>query len=44
MARHRFALDSGREIIVFELNPRPRDGGALFATVDPADVVPIIQS
>jgi iron(III) transport system ATP-binding protein len=43
MARHRFALDSGREIIVFELNPRPRDGGTLFATVDPADVVPIIE-
>jgi iron(III) transport system ATP-binding protein len=38
MARHRFALDSGGELIVFELNPRPRDGAALFATVDPADV------
>jgi iron(III) transport system ATP-binding protein len=43
MARHRFALDSGREIIVFELNPRPREGAGLFATVDPADVVPILE-
>jgi iron(III) transport system ATP-binding protein len=41
MARHRFALDSGREIIVFELNPRPRDTTPLFATADPSDVVPI---
>jgi iron(III) transport system ATP-binding protein len=43
MARHRFALDSGREIIVFELNPRLRESAGLFATVDPEDVVPIIE-
>ena len=40
MARHRFAMDSGREIVIFELNPRPRAAGeALHATVDPDDVV-----
>jgi hypothetical protein len=45
MARHRFALETGRELIVFELNPRPREGaGPLYATADPADVVPIIES
>jgi len=44
MARHRFALETGRELIVFELNPRPRDvAGSLYATADPADVVPIIE-
>ena len=43
MARHRFALESGTELIVFELNPRPRNGGGLYATVDPADVVPIVE-
>jgi len=43
MARHRFALDAGRELIVFELNPRPRDGTALYATVDPSDVA-IVQA
>ena len=43
MARHRFALDSGRELIVYELNPRPRGGSGLYATVDPADVVPILE-
>jgi iron(III) transport system ATP-binding protein len=43
MARHRFALDSGGELIVFELNPRPRDGTALYATVDPPDVVAIME-
>jgi iron(III) transport system ATP-binding protein len=41
MARHRFALDSGAEVTVFELNPRPRNDGVLYATVDPTDVVPI---
>jgi iron(III) transport system ATP-binding protein len=44
MARHRFLLDAGLEVIVFELNPRPRDGSPLFATVDPADVVSIIEA
>lgn len=39
MARHRFALDAGRELIVYELNPRPREGSGLFATVDAEDVV-----
>jgi len=43
MARHRFALDSGIELIVFELNPRPRNGSTLYATVDPADVIPISE-
>jgi iron(III) transport system ATP-binding protein len=43
MARHRFALDAGPEIIVYELNPRPRDGTPLHATVDPSDVVPILE-
>jgi iron(III) transport system ATP-binding protein len=44
MARHRFALHSGRELIIFELNPRPRDAAAtLYATVDPADVIPITE-
>jgi iron(III) transport system ATP-binding protein len=38
MARHRFALDAGGELVVFELNPRPREEGGLFATVDPSDV------
>jgi len=38
MARHRFAPDAGGELIVFELNPRPRDGSGLYATVDPVDV------
>ena len=41
MSRHRFALDSGKELIVYELNPRPRDSARLYATVDPSDVVPI---
>jgi len=45
MARHRFALDGGsKELIVFELNPWPREGGRLFATVDPGDVVTILES
>ena len=46
MARHRFAAaGSGRELIVFELNPRPRSADeALFITVDPADVIPIAES
>ena len=43
MARHRFALEAGGDLIVFELNPRPRDG-RFFVTVDPADVVPIAES
>jgi iron(III) transport system ATP-binding protein len=43
MARHRFALEAGPELIVFELNPRPRDGSPLFATVDPEDVVAIFE-
>ncbi len=43
MARHRFAMESGREVIVFELNPRPRDGSQLHLTVDPADVVAIVE-
>ena len=43
MARLRFALDSGVEWIVFELNPRPLDAAALYATVSPADVVPIVE-
>jgi iron(III) transport system ATP-binding protein len=43
MARHRFALDSGGEISVFEMNPKPRNSPALFASADPADVVPIIE-
>jgi ABC-type Fe3+/spermidine/putrescine transport system ATPase subunit len=44
MARHRFALETGRELTVFELNPRPRTQDALFyATVDPADVIPILE-
>lgn len=41
MARHRFALESGRELIVFEMNPRARGDGRLYATVDPVDVVVI---
>ena len=44
MARHRFALESGCELIVFELNPRPRDGSALYATADPADVVVVEEN
>ena len=43
MARHRFALESARELIIFELNPRLRDAGPLYATVDSADVVPIVE-
>jgi len=44
MARHRFGLERGREIIVYELNPRPRgENDKLYATVDPSDVVPIIE-
>ncbi len=43
IARHRFALQSGGEMIVFELNPRPRETGPLYATVDPPDVVPIVE-
>jgi iron(III) transport system ATP-binding protein len=43
MARHRFALDSGPQLIVYELNPRPRPDALLYATADPADVVPIID-
>jgi iron(III) transport system ATP-binding protein len=43
MARHRFALEGGGEVIVFELNPRPRDGSTLFATVDPVDVVGVVD-
>jgi iron(III) transport system ATP-binding protein len=43
MARHRFTLDTGKTLIVYELNPRPRDGIPLFVTVDPADVVPILE-
>src|SRR5581483_7978545 len=40
MARHRFAMDAGKEIVIFELNPRPRAAGELLhAAVDPADVV-----
>jgi iron(III) transport system ATP-binding protein len=41
IARHTFALDSGQRIAISELNPRPRPDGPLFATVDPADVIPI---
>ena len=43
MARHRFALDSGPEIIVYELNPRPHPYSLLYATADPADVIPILE-
>ena len=43
MARHRFALESGSEIIVFELNPQPPETTRLHATVNPADVVPILE-
>ena len=43
MARHRIGLDAGPEIIVFELNPRPRNGSVLYIHVDPADVVPITK-
>ena len=35
MSRHRFALELGKEIVVYELNPRPRNGERLYATVDP---------
>jgi iron(III) transport system ATP-binding protein len=43
MARHRVALDAGKEIVVYELNPRPRSGSVLQATVDPQDVIPILE-
>ncbi|MGA3170302.1 MAG: ABC transporter ATP-binding protein [Chthoniobacteraceae bacterium] len=43
MARHRLALESGRELIVYELNPRPRDGATVYATVDPVDVIAILE-
>jgi iron(III) transport system ATP-binding protein len=43
MARHRVMLNGGREIIVFELNPRPRSGRAMYATVDAQDVIPILE-
>jgi iron(III) transport system ATP-binding protein len=43
MARHRFTLDSGPEIIIYELNPRPRPAAALYATADPQDVFPILE-
>jgi ABC-type Fe3+/spermidine/putrescine transport system ATPase subunit len=43
MARHRFTLVSGSELIVYELNPRPRNGETLHATVEPADVIPILE-
>jgi ABC-type Fe3+/spermidine/putrescine transport system ATPase subunit len=38
MARHRFATESGRELVVFELNPHPRKDGQLYLTVEPGDV------
>ena len=45
MARHRFTAASGRDLIIYELNPRPRDPAApVFAIADPADVVPILES
>jgi len=43
MARHRVGLDAGVEIIVYEMNPRPRNVGPVHATVDPVDVVPILE-
>ncbi|HEX4085936.1 MAG TPA: ABC transporter ATP-binding protein [Chthoniobacteraceae bacterium] len=39
MARHRFVMEAGKEIVIFELNPRSRGEGVLYATVDPGDVV-----
>ena len=43
LARHRFSLETGHDLTIFELNPRPHDStGPLYATVDPADVVPIV--
>jgi iron(III) transport system ATP-binding protein len=41
IARHRVALETGRELVVYEMNPRPRNGAAIHATVDPMDVIPI---
>ena len=43
MARHRVTLDAGPEIIVYEMNPRPRDGSPLHAVVDREDVIPILD-
>jgi iron(III) transport system ATP-binding protein len=43
MARHRVAMEAGLEIIVYEMNPRPRGKGAVHVTVEPADVVPILE-
>jgi iron(III) transport system ATP-binding protein len=44
LARHRFSLETGHDLTIFELNPRPHDStGPLYATVDPADVVPIVE-
>jgi iron(III) transport system ATP-binding protein len=43
IARHRFLLQSGPEIIIFELNPRPRPDTHLYATADPCDVIPILE-
>jgi ABC-type Fe3+/spermidine/putrescine transport system ATPase subunit len=44
IARHRVALDSGVELLVFELNPRPRNATQIYATVDREDVVAILES
>ena len=38
MARHRFTAEGGRELVVFELNPRPRNEAKAYLTVDPGDV------
>jgi len=43
MARYRVALEAGKEIIVYEMNPRPRSVSAVHATVEPVDVVPILE-
>ena len=43
-ARHRFALESGPILTIYELNPRPREislSPTLYATVDPTDVIPL---
>jgi iron(III) transport system ATP-binding protein len=39
IARHRIELGAGKEIVVFEMNPRERGDAQVTLSVDPADVV-----
>jgi iron(III) transport system ATP-binding protein len=52
IARHRFLLDAGQELIIYELNPRlsstathlsPASPISLYASVSPEDVTPILE-